>query len=228
MPDLEGSGTVKAIHHVGGVTFEKNGWLFQAEGYLKTLSGKINLMATTVSDGVGNVIVYAPHEGDEYARGADFFIQKRHGWFNHMAGYSLSFNGEKIDELVDNEWFPGYNHRLHRIKLTEMVTWKNWSLTGSWQWESGLPVVNLAGNQDLWDIQRTTPFSQVDMALVKSWRTAHMHTKAGVSLLNLLNRRNIVEVDYLRFSSGQGSLSVRSDISALEITPVFFVSVRIF
>lgn len=227
LPDADGSGTVRAVHHVGGVTVEKMGWLFRAEGYLRSLTGKSNLLARYVSDGVNQVVVYFPHSGDEYARGADFFVQKRQGWFSHMIGYSLSLNREKIAELMDNEWFPGYNHRLHRLKLTEMVNWKNWSLTGSWQWESGLPVVNLAEDNSRWNIQRTPGFSQADLALVKTWRTSHVHARAGVSLLNLLNRKNIVEVDYLRFSSSQGSLSVRSDISALGFTPLFFLNFRI-
>jgi ferric enterobactin receptor len=49
---------------------------------------------------------------------------------------------------------------------------------------------------------------------------------AGASLLNVFNRSNIVEVNYLRFSSDSGSMTVRSDISALGTTPVFFVNVK--
>jgi hypothetical protein len=45
-------------------------------------------------------------------------------------------------------------------------------------------------------------------------------------MLNVLNRENVVEVNYLRFSSELGSLTVRSDISALGFTPVFFMNVR--
>jgi hypothetical protein len=38
-----------------------------------------------------------------------------------------------VEGILNDEWFAGYNDRRHRLKLTEMVNWKGWSLTGSWQ-----------------------------------------------------------------------------------------------
>ncbi|HKI88196.1 MAG TPA: hypothetical protein VKA38_04155, partial [Draconibacterium sp.] len=172
--------------------------------------------------------VYSPKKGSERSKGIDLFIQKKQGIFNHMIGYSLAKTEEQIDGVLNGNWFPGYNDRLHRLKLTEMVTWRNWYLTGSWHYGSGLPVVNLTENNVLRDVERSDTFAQLDFSLAKRIVMPHILINAGVSLLNVLNRKNIVEVDYLRFASDAGTISVRSDISALSFTPVFFLDIKIY
>lgn len=226
LPDRNGLGVVHAIHYIFGARFEKNGWMINAEGYMKNTDGKISLFAKLVSQANNQTIVYSPKKGKENMKGLDLFIQKKQGMFNHMIGYSLAKTREQINGVLNGKWFPGYFDRLHRLKVTEMVSWKRWYLTGSWNFGTGLPVVNLTENNDLSNVQRSGAFAQLDFALAKKIVLPHVLFNAGVSLLNVLNRKNIVEVDYLRFASDAGTISVRSDISALSFTPVFFVDIK--
>ena len=227
LPDKNGLGVVHAIHYILGGRYEKNGWMISAEGYMKNADGKISLFAEPVTQGNTQSIVYSPKKGKEYSKGIDLFIQKRQGIFNHMIGYSLAKTEEQINGVLNGEWFPGYNDRLHRLKVIEMVSWKRWYLTGSWNFGTGLPVVNLTENNDLTNIERSDAFAQLDFSLAKKIVMPHILINAGVSFLNVLNRKNIVEVDYLRFASDNGTISVRSDISALSFTPVFFLDLKI-
>lgn len=226
LPDNEGLGLVKGVHHITGFTFEKNGWLINTEGYYKTATGKINLLAEPVYSGDGRQIKYFPRKTDERSRGVDFFIQKKHANFNYIIGYSLSKVEERTNEIFDGRWIPAYNDRLHQLKLNEMFTWKTWTITGSWHFGTGLPMINLADDNSLTEIERSDNFSQLDFAVVRKFHTRHFSANAGVSLLNVLNRKNVVEVDYLRFSSEYGSLTVRSDVSALGFTPLFFINFK--
>lgn len=227
LPGENGEGVVKSEHHIFGVKFNKDGWYINAEGYLKNSKGKLNLYAEPVNSGDDWEIAYIPHSSNERSKGIDLFIQKKHGILNHMVGYSLSKSEEQIEGILYEQWIPAYNDRLHRLKLTEMITWKNWTLTGSWDIASGLPVTNFTDENTLENNTRTDYFSQLDLALVKRFQTKHLSLNAGVSLLNVLNRKNIVEVDFLRFTSETESLTVRSDISALGFTPVFFIDFKI-
>ena len=226
LPDKDGNGVVHAVHYVLGGRYEKNGWMINAEGYIKKSDGKISLFAEEVIHGNNQTIVYSPKEGNEHSKGVDLFIQKKHGMFNHMIGYSLAKTEEQITDILNNSWFPGYNDRLHRLKVTEMLTWKNWYLTGSWNISSGLPVVNLTEDDLLSNVERSDYFSQLDFSLAKKIYMPHVLINAGVSLLNVLNKDNIIKVDYLRFASDNGSISVRSDISALSFTPLFFLDIK--
>ena len=227
LPEKNGQGVVHANHYILGGRYERNGWMISAEGYMKNTDGKISLFAEAISHENNQSIVYSPKEGKEQSKGIDLFIQKRHGMFNHMIGYSLAKTREQIDGVLNREWFPGYNDRLHRLKATEMITWKHWYLTGSWNLGTGLPVVNLTENNDLSNVERSNAFAQLDFSLAKRIVMPHVLINAGVSLLNILNRKNIVEVDYLRFASNTETISVRSDISALSFTPVFFLDIKI-
>ncbi len=226
LADKNGVGAVKSVHSVLGAKFEKNGWFVDVEGYRKNAENKMSFFAETVQTGSEQVVAYFLRQSNERSKGIDFFLQKKHYIFNHMVGYSVAKTEEQIEKVLNNSWFPGYNDRTHRLKLTEMVNWKNWSLTGSWQYATGLPVIHVTELNAYEHPERSDYYSQLDFALVKTYHKKFFAAEAGVSLLNVLNRRNIVEVDYLRFSSDQESLTIRSDISSLAFTPVFFVNFK--
>ena len=227
LPNNEGNGVVKAINHIAGIKVEKSGWMVNVEAYLKNINGKLNLFAEpNLAEGETS-IGYVPRASWERNKGIDFFIQKKQGMFNHMVGYSFSKSDEKMQGVMNEQWYPAYNDRLHQLKINEMFSWRNWTLTGSWHFGTGLPVINLTEDNTLENMERTDSFYQLDFSLVKKIYTPHFSANAGVSLLNILNRRNIVEVDYLRFTSDTGSLTIRTDASALEFTPVFFVDIKI-
>jgi hypothetical protein len=145
-----------------------------------------------------------------------------------MAGFSLSASEEIFEDFLGGNWFPGYNDRLHRIKLSEMVSLKGWHLTFSWHYASGLPLLQLTDEEQAADFGRSEFLSRFDMAIVRDFRTRHFIVNAGASLMNIFDRENIIEVDYLRFASNSGSMTVRSDISALGFTPVFFLNLKIY
>lgn len=226
LPVDDGKGIVHGSHYVLGGKFEKNGWFIDVEAYNKNTQGKLHFFAETISSGNEETANYIPRESREKNRGIDFFIQKKHFLFNHMLSYSYSVAEEQTDGFFDNDWYPGLNDRTHRLKFTEMLTWRNWTLTGSCHLATGLPVFQLTQDAGQVEFMRSEPFAQTDLALVKSFKAKFYSASAGVSLLNVFDRSNIVEVNYLRFSSDSGSLTVRSDISALGFTPVFFMNFR--
>jgi len=228
LPGEDGSGIARAHHNVIGGKFQKDGWFIDLEGYQKNTAGKINYFAGYTGVPEQNYIEYIHRKSSERVRGIDLFIQKEHFFFNHMAGYSLSASEEKIEDVLGGKWFPGYNDRLHRLKLSEMISWKGWHLTCSWHFASGLPVLQLTGGEQTADFDRSEYLSRFDMAIVRDFRTKHFIVNAGASLLNVFDRENIIEVDYLRFASNSGSMTVRSDISALGFTPVFFLNLKIY
>ena len=227
LPNNKGEGVVKAVNHITGIKVEKNGWLVNVEAYLKDVNGKLNLFAEPVLTGGEVSIGYFPRESWEKNKGVDVFIQKKLGMLNSMIAYSLSKSEERMEGVLNKRWYPAYNDRLHQLKINELFSWRNWTLTGSWNFATGLPVINLTDNNTLENMERSNNFYQLDFSLVKKIYTPHFSASAGISLLNILDRKNIVEVDYLRFTSDTGSLTVRSDISALGFTPVFFVDFKL-
>lgn len=228
LPNEDGEGVVRSEHYILGSKYDKNGWFVNLEGYYKNASGKLLLLPVLENSAENAEINYKRVKSEQLFKGIDLFIQKKHGYFNHMLAYSLSKTEEKVENVMQNNWFPGFNDRLHRIKFTEIFSWKDWSITGSWNYASGLPIVNVVDEIQNEQIERTSHFSKLDFTLLKEFHFKHFSASTGVSLLNILNRKNIVEVDYLRFASETGSLTVRSDVSALSFTPIAFVNLKLF
>jgi ferric enterobactin receptor len=227
LPNSKGAGVVKAENYLAGIKLDKKGWLINIESYLNNVNGKLNLFAIPSLAGGELNIRYSTRVSNERKKGVDVLIQKKQGMLNHMIGYSLSKSEENMDGVLDKNWYISNIDRLHQLKINEMFSWKNWSLTGSWNFATGLPVINLTDNNTLQNIERTDNFYQLDFSLVKKIYTPHFVASAGLTLLNVFNRKNIVEVDYLRFTSDTGSLTVRSDVSALGFTPVFFLNLKV-
>ena len=226
LPGEEGTGVVSGEHYIVGSKYSGNGWFIDLEGYLKNARGKLNLFGQNTGQGDSQIVSYAFRESEERKKGIDLFVQKRHSIFEHMAGYSLSSTEEKMEGVFGNGWFPGYNDRTHRLKLTEMINWNNWTFTAAWQFGSGLPVYRYIADVETERFERSGYYSQFNVALMKTFQGNYFSFSAGASLLNVLDRSNVVEVNYLRFSSDSGSMTVRSDISALGTTPVFFINLK--
>lgn len=226
LPGEDGKGIVNGRHFIAGGKFEKNGWFIDLEAYLKNADGKMNLFAEEMNSGKNQTVSYYQRESRERNKGVDLFVQKKHFLFNHMLSYSFSTSEEQTNGFFDNTWYPGYNDRTHHLKLTEMISWKNWTLTGNWQIAGGLPVLQISPEASGKEFDRSDHFEQLDLALEKKLKLRFCSLGAGISLLNVLDRKNIVEVNYLRFSSDSGSMTVRTDISALGFTPVFFLNLK--
>jgi ferric enterobactin receptor len=180
LPGKDGVGVVSGKHYILGFKYEKDGWFADVEAYKKSARGKVNFFADYNQSGNTRTVYYTPRESREDHMGIDFFIQKRHLIFNHMAGYSVSSSKERMEGFFDDKWFPSYNDRTHRLKLTEMVKWKGWTLTGDWQLASGLPVVKYVPAQPLEEFDRSDYFSQLNAALVKTISGSVLYLSARV------------------------------------------------
>jgi outer membrane receptor for ferrienterochelin and colicin len=225
LPGKNGEGVVTADHNVLGLKYSKNGWLANAELFMRNTRNKNNHLAVPTPTGIDYVYYYFNRKSQEKIRGFDLFFEKKHKNFHHILSYSYARSYEKMEKLYEEQWFPSNNHRTRDLKFTEIITWRNWSFTGAWHISSGLPVLNYADPTNI-NMDKTGYFSQLDFGLVKKFATRHFYTVVGVSVLNVFDRRNIIEVDFLRFSAKTGSLSLRSDISSLGFTPLFYASFK--
>jgi hypothetical protein len=68
----------------------------------------------------------------------------------------------------------------------------------------------------------------LDASLSKTFLFNHVGLTGGVSLLNILNRLNIVQVDYLQLASTANIYNITSNVSSISFTPVFFLKCRFF
>ncbi|MGV8134326.1 MAG: TonB-dependent receptor domain-containing protein [Mangrovibacterium sp.] len=224
LPDSTGIGILKARQHVLGIRYDQNGLTLEAEAYSKRTRGKLNLYAE-VSGSKEKTIEYAAREGESENFGLDILVHYRHGSLTHMLAWSLSKSNEKFEHFNNGEIYPAFDDQRQRIRWTEMLRHKSWIVAANLNCNSGSPY--LVADDSPLNFERLPWFIQADLSLMKSLKCKSFTLSSGISLLNLFNRENVLEIDYFNVSDETGSYSFRTDLRAMKFTPVFFVNFRI-
>ena len=114
------------------------------------------------------------------------------------------------------------------MQLTEMFSLKGWVASVNWNYHSGQPRILTSSTSAVLNFERLDYFSQLDASLAKTVLFKHVGLTGGVSLLNILNRLNVVQVDYLQLAGEANIYNITSNVSSLSFTPVFFLKCRFF
>lgn len=223
LPDESGTGILKAQQHILGLQYEKNGWAFNIEGYHKKTDGRVNLDAEQTG-GQDKNIIYTLHRGESVNFGADLMLQYHQNKFTHILSASVSKSEEQFESFNNGANYPSFDDQPVKLRWTEMARWNGWVFASSVYFHSGSPSLGTNEHTALPEFSRLPDFLQADFSALKRIDFKFMQLSAGLSLLNFTNRKNVLEVDYFKVSDATASYSVRTDITAVRFTPVFFVS----
>jgi hypothetical protein len=142
--------------------------------------------------------------------------------------WTLSKSEEKITGINGNAYFPSLHDYRHQLQWTELFTCHGWTASATWIFRTGQPRILPSSDQASLEFERLPSFSQFDAGFGKNIRFRHFDLSAGMSLLNILNRLNVVQVDYFNISTSTSSLNVKSNISTMSFTPVFYLRFQVF
>lgn len=204
------------------IFFKKNDWLLDIENFYKKVDG-----ITTASQGFQNQLEFVKTTGDYKILGTEFLIQKK---INHfLTWFSYTYN--------DNNYnFPTYQYPIfpNNFELTHTLSWagiyerNNFKIALGTKWSSGRPKTTPDNSQ----IDFSSPvlaynrpnntnlhiFSQVNISSTYKWETKNgIQYKLGVSILNILNRKNEIS-EYYRISTLTNSIE-EVETFALQRTP---------
>jgi hypothetical protein len=202
--------------------YKKNDWLLDIENFYKKVSG-----ITTASQGFQNQLEFVRTTGDYEIVGAEFLIQKRMNHFLTWLSYTYNNN---------NYHFANYEYPIfpNNFELTHTVSWagiyekNNFKIALGTKWSSGRPKtspdisrINLSDPVLIYNKPNNTNlnvFSQVNFSSTYKWQTAKgIQYKLGISILNILNRKNEIS-EYYRISSLSNSIE-EVDTFSLQRTP---------
>jgi len=202
--------------------YKKNDWLLDIENFYKKVSG-----ITTSSQGFQNQLEFVRTTGDYEVWGTEMLIQKK---INHfLTWFSYTYN-------QNNYHFPNYEYPSfpNNFELTHTLSWAgiyekdNFKVALGTKWSTGRPKTSPDVSQiDLSDpvLVYNRPnntnlhvFFQVNLSSTYKWETANgIEYKLGISILNILNRKNEIS-EYYRISSLTNSIE-EVDTFSLQRTP---------
>ncbi|KQB39687.1 TonB-dependent receptor [Flavobacterium aquidurense] len=202
--------------------YQKNDWLFDIENFYKKVTG-----ITTSSQGFQNQLEFVRTTGDYEILGTEVLIQKRMNHFLTWLSYTYNNNNYHFANYEFHS-FPNNFELTHTVSWAGIYEKNNFKIALGTKWSSGRPKTS----PDLSQIDLSDPvlvynkpnntnlhiFSQVNISSTYKWQTANgIQYKLGISILNILNRKNEIS-EYYRISSLTNSIE-EVDTFSLQRTP---------
>ncbi|WP_163407713.1 TonB-dependent receptor [Flavobacterium ajazii] len=202
--------------------YKKNDWLLDIENFYKKVKG-----ITTASQGFQNQLEFVRTTGDYEIVGTEILIQKKMNHFLTWLSYTYNNNNYHFSNY-EYPSFPNNFELTHTISWAAIYEKNNFKIALGTKWSSGRPTTA----PDISQIDLSDPilvykkpnstnlnvFSQVNLSSTYKWETANgIQYKLGVSILNILNRKNEIS-EYYRISSLSNSIE-EVDTFSLQRTP---------
>jgi len=238
---------LKSTQFSAGLLFQKNGWNLDVEVYRK----KINGLTLLTEDIVTRAPLYLA--GKNTIVGMDFLLKKRFGNYRSWISYTLSKAKFDYEKLNNGNTFAGTYDIPHSLVWSHTYALNNFEFSLGWKLRSGTPYTKATGlvsnpnpngsnpllnkkiaYESVVNSNRLPIYQKVDFSSTykfKLSKNGKTEGKIGLSLLNLLNRKNILdrayEIKIERTSEGvEVQKLVETDKISIGFTPnvVFRVS----
>ncbi|WP_243854707.1 carboxypeptidase-like regulatory domain-containing protein [Flavobacterium sp. 270] len=202
--------------------YKKNDWLLDIENFYKKVTG-----ITTSSQGFQNQLEFVRTTGGYEVLGTEFLIQKKINQFLTWFSYTYNNNNYHFSNYEFSR-FPNNFELTHTLSWAGIYEKNNFKIALGAKWSSGRPKTSLADSQ----IDPSDPvlvfnkpnntnlhiFSQLNLSTTYKWESEKgIQYKLGVSILNILNRKNEIS-EYYRINSLSNSIE-EVETFALQRTP---------
>lgn len=223
---------ISANHYIVGFNYKKGAFSFDAELYKKDIDGltKFRFVYDTISF-TGGVF----YSGEATIHGMDIIVKNRFGPFSGWISYSLSKNVCRFDGLNMGQPFPANNSKQHELKFAGLLKIKKWDFSSTWIYGSGIPYSKPSVNSELFyndpvdEINRYTlpDYHRLDISVTYNYSFSRVRGHAGVSVINVYNRKNIKSRLYFQdydYSTNE-PVNIPIDIKHLGFAPSLFLSI---
>lgn len=202
--------------------YKKNNWLLDIENFYKKVNG-----ITTSSQGFQNQLEFIRTTGNYEVWGSEMLIQKKMNHFLTWLSYTYNHNNYHF-ATYEYPVFPNNFEVMHTVAWAGIYEKNNFKIALGTKWSSGRPKTSLNSSQigllnpelDYNKPNNTNLniFSQVNLSSTYKWETTSgIQYKLGISILNILNRKNEIS-QYYRISSLTNSIE-EIETFALQRTP---------
>ncbi|PZD77578.1 TonB-dependent siderophore receptor [Mesonia sp. K7] len=182
-----------------GINYKRKNWLASLEAYTK----KVNNV-NTQSQGFQDQYELVSLVGETFIRGIDFIINRRFKKFQTSINYSLTNNDYQFD-AISEEPIPSNLEIVNSLSVIASYDYNDLKLATGLKWRSGrhytpISQEGLANNQFDYlspNSEDLNPYLRLDFSASKAFEI-HENIKAyaGISVWNLLNRKNTVNAYY--------------------------------
>ncbi len=231
---------VSSNHYIIGASFEKNKLFFDLEAYYKKANGLQEYLFHINPDnrpGGGDMIrdIINPNlskfvSGPGEAYGIDFLAKYTNTNFTSWVAYSLSKSTRNFSEINNGENIPALFDQTHELKWTNLYDLNQWNFSTLMVYNTGHPYI-LSTTKDenfntIREYERLPDYFRVDLSLNYNFNIKKINIKPGVSILNVFNTENYLDVYVRNFNIQGREVNETTLVKAQELTFNFFVNFR--
>ncbi|WP_353779800.1 TonB-dependent receptor plug domain-containing protein [Winogradskyella sp. 3972H.M.0a.05] len=184
-----------------GLHYNKKKLLISVEPFIKNVDG-----ISTRSQGFQNQFQFVTASGKYQVAGIDVLVNKQFQNFSTWLSYSYSKNEYEFEDLNDAIPFPNNNDIRHSATFAGTYNYDNLKIALGVNWHSGKPVTPpLASNPNIGTLinydepnsESLSDYLRTDLSATYSFKmNKNIDALAGVSILNLFDRENIINRYY--------------------------------
>ena len=181
------------------VDFNNRGWLLSAAYFLKYVDG-----ITTQSQGFQNQYEFIKSKGNYQSNGLELLIRKKLKNTNVWLSYSY-MNNDYTFEALPEKTFPSNYDISQNITFGTTYSFKKFLFSAGYNWRTGSPITKpypdfpLLGeliNYKNANSSHLPNYQRLDVSALYEFNIFKLKCKAGISIWNLLNKKNIVNTYY--------------------------------
>lgn len=202
--------------------YKKNDWLLDIENFYKKVTG-----ITSSSQGFQNQLEFIRITGGYEVLGTEILIQKKMNHFLTWLSYTYNTNNYHFSNY-EYPRFPNNFKMEHNVSWAGIYEKNNFKIALGAKWSSGRPKtspdnskIDLSNPVLVYNRPNNTNlniFSQVNLSSTYKWESSNgVQYKLGVSILNILNKKNEIS-EYYRISNLANSIEEVETFS-LQRTP---------
>ncbi|WP_462249315.1 TonB-dependent receptor [Ekhidna sp.] len=226
----------RAEHFVGGASYKWDTWLIDVEAYHKNLDG-ITEFSLQFRRGVDDSVEELFRIGDGVAKGVEILLQKTQGRYTGWISYTLSDIQNTFPDLNDGFAYRPLHYQQHEFKMVHSLEVGQWNFAANFIYGSGKPFSQPSNRYDVELLDGRTleyvglgarnssfnpAYVRLDLSANCDFKIKKADARLGLSLFNLLGRRNIW---YTEYDFGQ-SPPLINEITYLGFTPNLLFSVN--
>lgn len=188
-----------------GFLFNQNGWRVDVDGYYKIIKG-----LTSLNRSFGNTsVIETFSEGKSNVYGVDILVEKKINDYQTWMSYSYTDNNFVFSQINDGLTFAGNYDIRHYFRWAHSYTLNNFKFSLGWNYRTGTPYTPVTAetqtNGDLFvfigdtNRARISDYHRLDFSGTYTFdfdKKNNWKGKIGFSLLNIYNRKNLLERYY--------------------------------
>lgn len=208
-----------------GLIYQKNGWSFDIDSYLKNVNGISSLYLGFLNSNLNKF-----NNGEQKITGTDFYLKKDLDRIGIWTSYSFTQITDQFKGINNNKPFTSSNQIRNAVTISTSYKIKQLQIALGWKWHSGKPFSILQTNPSNGEIfftdvntGRLPNYQRLDLSMIYNFDISKIDGiggKFGFSVRNLLNNTNQLSKEYLRNNSTNNSI-LTIDKYSLSLIPNF-------